>query len=163
MDIVIGEQTYPRDEQIYPWGFLAPGKYGTMPGCCSGCQEALEAGQPLCEGHSGCSAYAFDAANAGVVVVDTQLLDGAWTALAKEPPGITTSIATTTHRIPGVGGAEELSAAMEKLREGPQKISEIGDLLARHLIQAGWARSTKGPKEAIVAIELTQEGRRVFD
>lgn len=160
MAVVIDDTTHRDDEQIYPWGVLPQGRYGTIPGCCSGCQEALEAGQPICEGHIGCSSFAFEASNAGVVIVDTQLIDGSWTTLAKEPSG---AAITTTHKIPGVGGAEELSAAMEKLREGPQKVSEIGDLLARHLIKAGWARSTKGPKEAIEAIELTQEGRRVLE
>ena len=73
-----------QDDEIYPWGFLNPGAYREVPGCCSGCQAALERGEGLCEGHFACSVAAFDAVAAGAVEVDTQLLEEGWVTLLSD-------------------------------------------------------------------------------
>ena len=75
-----GKTEYNDDEQIYPWGNLAPGNYQEIPGCCGGCQASIEHGGPLLDGHMGCSGAAFDS---GLKVIDEQLCDSSWVALVK--------------------------------------------------------------------------------
>jgi hypothetical protein len=75
-----GKTEYEDNEQIYPWGYLAPGNYQEIPGCCGGCQASIERGGPLLDGHMGCSGAAFDS---GPKELDCQLQDGDWVALVE--------------------------------------------------------------------------------
>ena len=75
-----GKTEYSDNEQIYPWGYLSPGNYREIPGCCGGCQASIERGGPLLDGHMGCSGAACDS---GLEIIDEQLVDGGWIALVR--------------------------------------------------------------------------------
>jgi hypothetical protein len=75
-----GTIEYQKNEQIYPWGYLVPGKYQEVYGCCGGCRMSLENNGPLLEGHMGCSGTAFDSEKKEI---DCQLIDGNWYSLVE--------------------------------------------------------------------------------